>query len=260
MRQTFSYTIRSIVDSAENFVGNLGKGGDKTPQSTRYMLHMLKNEMSKIQLAVRLIREQEAEEVSEELDIIENAALQVEELIARNRVASGKIQIVTQKTDICALIRGAVTEQTHGWSGTIEYCMEKEAVMMYCDPFHMKEVLCNLVSNALDAMGEDGTLRVSCQTTKKQSVRIGISDTGCGIEARAVKHIFDLYYTGHPDRFHYGTGLSYCREVIRRHGGSIRVTSCVKPENHGTEMLLCLPRAARREKETDEYRHKSVHR
>lgn len=256
MRQTISEAIRSSV----NMEQNCGRSAEKTAQSVRYTLHMLKNEMSKIQLAVRLIREQVPEEVSNELDIIEHATLRVEEFIAKIRVSSGEIQIVSEKTDICALIRDTVKEQTNGWQGTTVYRMEKESLMLYCDPLHMREVLCNLVSNALDAMGEDGTLTVACQTMGKQAVQIKVSDTGCGMDEQAMKHIFDLCYTGHPDRSHFGMGLSYCREVLQRHGGSIRVTSSVEPENHGTEMILCLPRAARRGKGKDEDRHKSADR
>lgn len=254
MRQTFSDTIISIADTAER----LRRRRSRLPQNTSVM-HMLKNEMSKIQLAVRLIRERDSRDIAEELDIIEHAALRVEEFALRSSASSGGIRIVAEETDICALMRDTVREQTHGWSGTTEFHLEAETAALYCDPYHMKEVLCNLISNALEAMGEDGILRITYQTAGKQ-VRISVSDTGCGIENQALKHIFDLYYTGHPDRSHFGTGLPYCRDVVRKHGGSIRVVSSTKPENHGTEIILCLPRTARRGKGKDEDCHKGADR
>ena len=109
----------------------------------------------------------------------------------------------------------------------------------------MKEVLCNLTANALDAMGENGILTFAFQVLRKELVLIRVSDTGCGIPEDKLEHILDLYYTGHSDYSHFGLGLAYCRAVIKQHNGYMEVKSSTDPEKHGTEFTLCLPRRYR---------------
>lgn len=254
VRQVFSDTIAHIADTVLH-----GKGsGSASSQNMRYFWHMLKNEMSKIQLAARLIRETDSAEISGELDIIEHSAAYVEEFALRNNAATGSIRIEKERVDICALIRETVRERTCGWRGTVKYYLDETDSELECDPFHIRGVLHNLVSNALDAMGEDGVLKVAYRTAGNQTAWIVVSDTGCGIFEKDLRHIFDEYYTGHPDVSHFGLGLPYCRTVLRRHGGSIRVKSSTEPENHGTEVILCLPRKVRKGKETDGENHKST--
>ena len=110
----------------------------------------------------------------------------------------------------------------------------------------MKEVLGNLISNALDAMGNEGVLTLTYKSSKKDIALICISDTGCGIEESELGRIFDLYYTRHAGYSHFGIGLAYCQNVIQAHKGYINVKSSTDSLHHGTEFTLCLPRGFRK--------------
>ena len=90
------------------------------------------------------------------------------------------------------------------------------------DETHLKEVLMgNLFKNAIEAITKDGRLTVSSTKTKKEVMLI-ISDTGKGISKDEPPHIFDLFYTSKGEIQNYGLGLSYCQNVINKHGGKIK--------------------------------------
>jgi signal transduction histidine kinase len=89
----------------------------------------------------------------------------------------------------------------------------------------MKQVFINLVHNAIDAMTPDGgTLTIDIKKHPDGSkVGIYFHDTGRGISAEDLPNIFDPFYTTRDMGF--GLGLPICQDIIKNHGGSIRVES-----------------------------------
>jgi signal transduction histidine kinase len=109
----------------------------------------------------------------------------------------------------------------------------------------MHQVFLNLFLNAIQAMPNGGELKIkadlfetaSLVNPRKDYVRISISDTGRGIPARDVNKIFDPFFTTRPKGI--GLGLSITYQIIKKHGGSIRVESKV---DKGTTFILTLPK------------------
>jgi len=99
----------------------------------------------------------------------------------------------------------------------------------------LHRVVLNLVHNALDAMPEGGTLTLAGQGTATQ-VQLHVRDTGNGIPAAQLPHIFEPLYTTKPEGT--GLGLYIVQEIVRAHAGEITVQSV---EGHGTTFLLTLP-------------------
>lgn len=215
------------------------------PQNTRYLVHMLKNEMAKIRLSTQLIGELKVAETQDELAIIERSIAHIEKFAQKTTDYTGEIYIEPDQTDIRSLFETVKAELTGTWNGKVILEIEDRYPQLYCDPVHMREVLSNLVSNALDAMGETGTLTLSYRTPKKEVALIRVSDTGHGILEKDQKNIFEPYYTGYSDLQHFGLGLSYCKNVVKAHGGYIQIRSSTDSERHGTEFTLCLPRRKR---------------
>jgi signal transduction histidine kinase len=100
----------------------------------------------------------------------------------------------------------------------------------------LHRVVLNLVHNALDAMPQGGTLTLAGQGTTTQ-VQLHVRDTGNGIPAAQLPHIFEPLYTTKPAGT--GLGLYIVREIVTAHAGEITVQSV---EGHGTTFLLTLPR------------------
>jgi signal transduction histidine kinase/CheY-like chemotaxis protein len=104
------------------------------------------------------------------------------------------------------------------------------------DDSELREVLVNMVFNAIDAMPEGGTLSLSTRT-EGESVIIKIVDTGVGMYPEVRSRIFDPFFTT-KGKAGLGLGLAVSFGIIRRHGGNIDVESRY---GKGTEFRVTLP-------------------
>ena len=119
--------------------------------------------------------------------------------------------------------------------------------MVMGDDSELREVLVNMVFNAIDAMPEGGTLSLITRTVD-ESVIIKIVDTGVGMYPEVRSRIFDPFFTT-KGKAGLGLGLAVSFGIIRRHGGNIEVES---QYGHGTEFCITLPLAKIVEKSVKE--------
>jgi signal transduction histidine kinase/CheY-like chemotaxis protein len=115
--------------------------------------------------------------------------------------------------------------------------------MVMGDDSELREVLVNMVFNAIDAMPEGGTLTLSTRTVK-DSVVITVVDSGVGMYPEVRSRIFDPFFTT-KGKAGLGLGLAVSFGIIRRHGGNIEVES---QYGNGTEFRVTLPLAKLGEK------------
>ncbi len=119
---------------------------------------------------------------------------------------------------------------------TIEEDYAEDAHEVMADPEQLKQVFVNLISNAVQAMAEDGgTLTVSTGFDD-DFVFMRFSDTGPGIPADAIGKVFDPFYSTRDDGS--GLGLTIVHRIVDEHGGHIEVTSDV---GTGTAFTVHLP-------------------
>jgi two-component system sensor histidine kinase HydH len=106
------------------------------------------------------------------------------------------------------------------------------------DPDKMNQVLLNLYLNAIESMEEGGgslVVTLAANNPARQ-VTIGIADTGSGIRAQELSHIFDPYFTTKAAGT--GLGLAIAQKIIEGHGGAIRIDS---NPGRGTTVTIVLP-------------------
>jgi signal transduction histidine kinase len=120
----------------------------------------------------------------------------------------------------------------------------RETPQVTCLEGEIRQVLNNLVRNALDAMGSRGrlTIRVSASCDacgKRQGVRITVADTGEGIHPEMAGRLFELFQTT-KEKTGTGLGLWVSRGIVEKHGGRIRVRSRTG-ERSGTVFAVWLP-------------------
>jgi len=125
--------------------------------------------------------------------------------------------------------------QAHTHAVTIRQNLRDEPLVCKIDVDMIKQVLLNLFINAQQAMSGGGELMIRTDRREKKAV-IEISDTGSGIAADKLEHIFDAYYTSRSQGS--GLGLPTAKKIIQAHDGSITVSSEI---NKGTAFMIRLP-------------------
>jgi PAS domain S-box-containing protein len=101
----------------------------------------------------------------------------------------------------------------------------------------IKQVFLNLLLNAMEAMPQGGRLEVStAYTSQPAGVRIAFTDSGEGIVAHVLPHVFEPFYSTRPEGL--GLGLFISHNIVKQHGGQIEVDSQV---GEGTTFTLWLP-------------------
>jgi two-component system sensor histidine kinase HydH len=126
---------------------------------------------------------------------------------------------------------GKLTE--HSISVQLDGLATLGAVMMHRSTF--RRVLVNLVQNAIDAMSQGGVLAF-CGQRQATCVQLQIRDSGSGIPAANIPHIFEPLYTTKPGGT--GLGLYIVQEIVAAHYGQVTVQS---QEGNGATFTITLP-------------------
>ncbi len=124
-----------------------------------------------------------------------------------------------------AIARGVVVERRFADNGAI-----------LGDPEKLKQVVLNLVMNAIEAMKDGGTLAVSLRS-QSRDVALVVEDTGTGIEPSVLSQVFDPFFT--TKEAGTGLGLSIVRKIIDQHRGEVQIESGL---GMGTRVTVLLPR------------------
>lgn len=114
-----------------------------------------------------------------------------------------------------------------------------EDVRVPLDREQMRQVWLNLAANALEAMGERGTLVIRCQPVEGGGVAVEFRDDGPGIAADDLARVGEPFFT--TKRGGTGLGLAIAQRIVERHGGVLTLES---ETGHGTTARVSLPEAA----------------
>lgn len=160
--------------------------------------------------------------------------------MARNRSAD------RAPTDLAKLVEESLVlleREMRKYNVKVELAIEPAPSTLVCGN-QIQQVLLNLLTNARQAMPTGGRVMIRvAPDTATNTVDLTIRDTGTGIPADKLPHIFDRFYTTKrgPDesgKGGTGVGLSMCREIIEEHHGRVRVEST---PGVGTAFILKLP-------------------
>jgi two-component system sensor histidine kinase PilS (NtrC family) len=165
----------------------------------------------------------------------------IDDLLAFGR----RMEPQCQRIDLGVLVSEGVTAPPDRPDVRIDTVWDPQApAAVEWDPTLMRQVLRNLVQNAIEAMPDGGLLRLAIAPshTVPAQVELVVSDTGIGIPSEHRDRIFDPFFTlkarGH------GLGLALVRKIVIAHGGRITVQST---EGAGTTFRLTIPVHARRD-------------
>ena len=116
---------------------------------------------------------------------------------------------------------------------------------LYGNSILFQRAISNLLSNAVRHTPKAGRVQVRIAQDDEGSASIDVCDTGCGIPAEHVPHLFERFYRADASRTHktggFGLGLSLVQSIVALHGGVVQITSKV---GKGTQVRLTFPPAS----------------
>jgi PAS domain S-box-containing protein len=120
---------------------------------------------------------------------------------------------------------------------TFKNYLNSDIPKINCDPAQIQETISNLLTNAIQAIGDKGEIKVKT-SSKNGTVDIEISDTGIGISKDNIDKIFEPFFSSKEYGKGTGLGLSIARRIMKEHNGEISVKSI---RGRGTTFTLKLP-------------------
>jgi|APSaa5957512535_1039671.scaffolds.fasta_scaffold09750_6 signal transduction histidine kinase len=106
-------------------------------------------------------------------------------------------------------------------------------VKINCDSQKLEVVFSNIISNAIQSIGDEGDIKIQINTQHEQAI-IEFEDSGSGVDEKIISKIFDPLFT--TKSFGTGLGLAACKGIIEQHGGTISV------KNNPSSFVIYLPR------------------
>jgi two-component system, OmpR family, sensor histidine kinase BaeS len=167
----------------------------------------------------------------------------IEDLHTVTQAESLELKLARTPTDLAEIAGESIASfrvQAEGAGVTLRLLAEPGLPRVHVDPERMRQVLSNLLSNALRYTPPGGTIRVRCSAGASQEVVLAVEDSGHGIPAEHLPHIFDRFYKSKDSRGT-GLGLAIAKSLVTAHGGQITAQSA--PEE-GTTIRVTLPVSA----------------
>ena len=213
--------------------------------------HEIKTPLAVIQNNAELLQlegtadEKSTEYIANILQATKRLSNLITNMLKLNKLEKQTIQLVPQKYDLCAQLCECALQFEDVWERkNIEFEADiEERVMIEADPGLLELVWTNLLSNAVKFTPPGGTITFS-QVSDEEGVTVSVADTGCGMDEKTKKRIFEKFYQG--DTSHStegnGLGLALVKRVLQLSDGHIEVES---KAGQGTKFTVWLPKVHR---------------
>ena len=215
------------------------------------LAHELRNPLAPISNAVELLRLQNTADtqLEEARDIIERQVRQlsrlVDDLLDMSRVTSGKISLQKKPVSLATIVTDAVESSRpliEASLHTLTVTLPPGPVFLDGDAIRLVQVFSNLLTNAAKYTERGGHIWLTAERQNGE-VMVSVVDTGIGIDAAHLPHIFEMFSQVAPSlersQGGLGIGLSLVRGLVDLHGGSIEARSA--GIGMGSEFIVRLP-------------------
>ncbi|MFC1927091.1 sensor histidine kinase [Chloroflexota bacterium] len=240
--------IASLAQAFNSMAGDLEYAEQLRRNMIADVAHELRTPLSNIQGYLEAIRDGMVEpdgaairSLNEETALLSRLVNELQEL---SLAEAGELKLVYQTEDIAGLVRQAVTSwQPQLTAGGISLSLEvpDDLPPVNIDWQRVNEVLHNILENAVAHTRKGGTIKIAA-SQKGKWVEVSVSDTGEGIPAEDLPHIFERFYRVDKSRARAtggsGLGLTIAKRLIEAHGGTIVVQSKL---GEGSRFSFTLP-------------------
>ena len=158
------------------------------------------------------------------------------DLTKKQALRKASVDINEAVQEVTVLIQGEAVK--HGVS--LRAQLAPRLAHIQGDRLQIQQVVLNLAVNAIQAMSVNDSrrreLQIISESIGSEGVCVGVRDTGPGLSAESIPHLFEPFYTTKPGGI--GIGLAICQSIIEAHGGRLWATAC---EPHGALFQFTIP-------------------
>ncbi len=218
------------------------------------MTHEFKTPLATIKLSSEVLKNpnivQNPERLLNYATIINNETThltnQVERVLQMAKSGRDRLDLNKEQVDLKPLIE-EIIDKTYkpllrSRGGDIVVDMKPESISFIVDKLHIKNVISNLLDNAIKYCIRQPHIEIACREENNQVI-ISIKDNGIGISKENLKNIFHKFYRIPTGNLHdvkgFGLGLNYVKLICKQHGGNIKVTSEL---DKGSEFCIFIPK------------------
>ena len=237
-----SASSRQVVHSFNEMARRLESADEQRRQLLADLGHELRTPLTVIRGEIEAIadgvHEPDPEHLQQLLDEVAVMERLLEDLRTLSMAEAGALALHPEPTDLGALVTDTVEGHRRvADSQAVAISLDiADLGDVMVDPVRIREVISNLVVNALRAMPTGGALRLTVGRDSGQAV-IRVKDTGVGIDPEELDRVFDRFRKGSTSAGS-GLGLTISRDLVEAHGGLISITSDVAI---GTTVEVRLP-------------------
>jgi signal transduction histidine kinase/CheY-like chemotaxis protein len=242
------YQIRAHLAELDTSAAALREADKRKDEFIAVLAHELRNPLAPIRTSLEIMKRTKDKEIEEEAKaVIERQTNQlvtlVDDLLDVARIRQGRIKLNKERVDLREVVemalestRPLIEERGHD----LQVSLPLQKIDLEVDKTRLAQVLLNLLNNAAKYTESGGKITLSAELEKSHVV-IGVKDTGLGIPAEKLPHVFELFTRLERDvsREGLGIGLSIVKRLVEMHGGSIAAYSAGL--NQGSEFTLRLP-------------------
>jgi two-component system, OmpR family, sensor kinase len=237
--------LNRMIERLEESFLQINRFSADASHELRTPLTVLQGELESIAQGGQRLPADVRDTIGSALEETQRLAKIVENLLGISRLEAGEARKQPERLDFAELARSTadqmrlLAEEKH----IVLNCDGAELVEVEADPSRLKQVVVNLLDNAIKYTPEGGTVRVSVERRNNHAI-LQVADTGIGISPADKPHIFDRFYRADKARSRQmggtGLGLSIVRSICLAHGGQVTVESA---EGQGTVFNVEIPLA-----------------
>ncbi len=174
---------------------------------------------------------------------IQNAVERCKVITHRLLGFARRMDAALEHIDINALLRevlGFLEREALYNHIVFELSFDDNLPTVYSDRGQLQQIFLNIINNGIDAIGKDGTMRITSTCWDENNIHVLIEDTGKGMPAKVINRIFDPFFSTKKEGKGTGLGLSITYGLVKKLGGNITVES---EEGKGTLFTVILPKS-----------------
>jgi PAS domain S-box-containing protein len=224
--------------------GRLSTAGQLAAALAHELNQPLTATTNSVNAARRLLAYDDREKLETAREVMEEAAeqtLRAGQIIRRLRDFVTRGESEMQVESVAAMVTEASALALMGFESlgvSVRLCFHAQTANVIADRVQVQQVLANLIRNAVEGMTESirRELVISTSSLDDATIEIAVADSGSGIPASALEHLFQPFISTKPQGM--GLGLSICRSIVEVHGGRLL---CERNPAGGTIFRFTLP-------------------